>query len=624
MIGAGAVIATAPTLAQAQDYISNLPRNETLIIENPEGTVRNPSWFNAWAQGGGGVSTGLQQLTLDTLWYIDPEAGLDGAWDNSLAAEPPIYNDDYSQMTVKLRQGLYWSDDVEFTAADVVYTVESQAANPGMTWSSLMQIWVEKVEATDDYTVVFTLKKPNSRFHSNFTVRWNAVWIMPKHVFEKADEPGKFDFNPPVSLGQYKLHSFDPNGAWYIWERREDWDRTSVGRFGEPGPRYVTYVDAGPPEKRTIAQMNHTLDIIHDNTPEGMLTLKRQSDSTVSWFKGFPYAHPDPTLPAVLFNTQNEKLQNPDLRWALALLIDIKQMSMASYRGAATISAIAVPPTGVAMEAYQAPMHEWLKDFELDTGQSKVKPYDPEITLQIAEMLRPSAGDDIPEDPAEIRAAFGFGWWKPDPQAATELLERAGYTKQGNRWMSPDGTPFSITLICEGNARSVFTRAASMIIEQWKTFGIDAKLGQAPHLFYDELPTGNYEAAIAWSIETWGGDPDLTFFITTWGSEFVAEPGQTQTPRNWQRWTHPELDEIIKKITSVDFEDPKGVEYGLEFMKLMVREMPIIPLMSYNVFTAMDTTHWTGYPSHEDPYTNPVPNWGNTKYMFPRLKPANA
>jgi peptide/nickel transport system substrate-binding protein len=54
----------------------------------------------------------------------------------------------------------------------------------------------------------------------------------------------------------------------------------------------------------------------------------------------------------------------------------------------------------------------------------------------------------------------------------------------------------------------------------------------------------------------------------------------------------------------------------------MVREMPIIPLMSYNVFTAMDETYWTGYPNADEPYTNPVSNWANTRYMMVRLKPA--
>ena len=35
-----------------------------------------------------------------------------------------------------------------------------------------------------------------------------------------------------------------------------------------------------------------------------------------------------------------------------------------------------------------------------------------------------------------------------------------------------------------------------------------------------------------------------------------------------------------------------------------MREMPTIPLMAYNVFTVMDETYWTGYPTAE---TTPTP-----------------
>lgn len=53
----------------------------------------------------------------------------------------------------------------------------------------------------------------------------------------------------------------------------------------------------------------------------------------------------------------------------------------------------------------------------------------------------------------------------------------------------------------------------------------------------------------------------------------------------------------------------------------MVEDMPEIPVMSYNVFTICDEYYWTGYPTSDNPYTNPVPNWANSKYMFPKLKP---
>ena len=125
---------------QAQELISNVPRKETLIVENPEGTIKNAGWFNIWAINAGGQSTGLHQLAMDTFWYIDPNRGIDGVWDNSLASDKPIYNKDFSEMTVKLRKGIFWSDGVEFTAADVVYTVETHLATKGVNLAREMAL----------------------------------------------------------------------------------------------------------------------------------------------------------------------------------------------------------------------------------------------------------------------------------------------------------------------------------------------------------------------------------------------------------------------------------------------------------------------------------------------------
>lgn len=613
-------LAAAFAPAGAQGIPKNIPRKELVILENPEGTIKNAGWFNIWAINAGSQSNGLQQNALDTLWYIDPEKGIDGAWDNSLAADKPVYNADFTEMRVKLRRGIFWSDGVEFSSADVKATVDVQVKNPAMRFSAVLGNNVASVEAPDAETVIFKLKKPNSRFHTNFTVRWGGIWILPKHVFDKVEDPLKFDFNKPVSLGAYVLNSFDPDGKWYIWQRREDWQRSSIARFGQPAPKYLAYVDPGPPDKRVIAQLNHELDVIHDIAPEGMFTLAK-SKTTRAWFKGFPYGHPDPTLPAVIFNTQNENFKNRDVRWALAMLIDVKAVSMASYRGAATISAIAVPPTGVHPEAYHLPMDAWLRDFELDTGKRKIKPYDPTVGKQIADMLRPSMGDQIPTDAAEISRSFGTGWWKADPQAATELLERAGYRKQGTQWMTPDGKPFSVRLMVEGDLRPVMTRAGTMIVQQWRNFGIDAKIDVAQGTLLTRRAAGDFDSFIGWSVETWGGHNDLSYFMDSWHSQFVSEPGKPQPLRNWQRWSNPELDKLIEQTRTISFDDPKGIEIGKEYVKLMTREMPIIPLMAYNVFTAMDQTYWTGWPTFENPYANPVTNWGNSRYMFVKIKP---
>src|SRR5438874_7210601 len=122
------------TGANAQGIPQNIPRKELLILENPEGTIKNAGWFNIWAINAGGQSTGLHQLGMDTFWYIDPQRGVDGVWDNSLASEKPIYNADFTEMTVKLRKGIFWSDGVEFSAADVLFTIQTHMKTNGLRW----------------------------------------------------------------------------------------------------------------------------------------------------------------------------------------------------------------------------------------------------------------------------------------------------------------------------------------------------------------------------------------------------------------------------------------------------------------------------------------------------------
>lgn len=619
-----AVSKPAPTTAStAKEVAPGVPRAETLILENPTGRVVPADDFNRWRPGIQSASTGLQQLALDALWYIDPDAGIDGVWDNSLAAEKPIYNKDFTQMTVKLRKGIYWSDGVEFTADDVIYTVDIQKKTPGMAYSGQFSTYVDRMEKPDNYTVVFYLKKPNSRFHGLFTVRWSACFIMPKHVFEKQQDVVAFKFNPPVSLGPYVLKDYDPNGNWYLWQRRDDWQRTTLARFGQPGPKYAMYVAPGPSDKKVMAQTAKDLDVIHDMAPEGMITLAKTNPTSKGWFKSFPWAHPDPTLPSVIFNLERKPLDNRDVRWALTLAIDIVQVAMASYRGAATISAIHVPPTGLYPKYYFDPLQDWLKNFTLDLGNGQTfKPYDPDAALRIAEEARKSLGDLVPKDPAEIRKALGYGWWKRDLKAAEQLMLKAGLKRSGGKWMLPDGQPFKIKLEAEGETRAVMNRAAAQIVENWKEFGVDATLSVQDNATRSRIALlGEFDADFGWTIETWGGHPDLFFFLESWHSVYYRPTGQNAVGRNRMRWKHPELDRIIDAIQGLDFDDPKCLELGREFVKLAATEMPIIPIMSYNVFSVCDETYWTGFPTADNPYTNPVANWANTKYMFVKIKP---
>jgi peptide/nickel transport system substrate-binding protein len=616
--------AASSSQSQYLEVAPNVLRTETLILENPTGRVVPADDFNRWRPGVQSASTGLQQLCLDSLWYIDPDEGLNGVWENALAEEKPIYNADFTQMTVKLRRGIYWSDGVEFTADDLIYTVDAQKNTPGMAYTGQFQTYVDRIEKPDNYTVIFYFKVPNSRFHGLFTVRWSACYIMPKHVFEKQSDIMAYKFNPPIGLGPYTLRDYDPQGNWYLWEKRSDWQRTTLGLFGEPGPKFAMYTAAGSSDVKVMSQRSNELDVIHDIAPEGMITLARTNPTSKGWFPSFPWGHPDPTLPAIIFNMEKKGLDNKDVRWAMTLSIDIVRVAISSYRGAATISALAVPPTGLYPQYYFEPLEGYLNNYSIDTGDGQTfKPYDPGAAVRIADEARKSLGDLVPNDPAEIRKAVGAGWWKRDLAVAEKLMLKAGMKRDArNMWTFPDGSAFRVAVIAEGETRPTMNRAASMIVENWREFGIDASLDVRDNASRSRMTLlGDYDVELGWTIETWGGHPDLFYFLESWHSKLYRPNGQNAAGRNRMRWQNPRLDEIIDSIQRLDFDDPKVITLGQDYIKLAIDEMPLIPLMSYNVFSVCDETYWTGFPSSLDPYTDPVPNWGNSRYMFVKVKP---
>jgi peptide/nickel transport system substrate-binding protein len=626
-------LAVSAEIDPNKEVVPGVKRGDTIIVEDPSAAIINPDNFNlwtAWAGGNGGVSNGLQQLAMDTLWYIDPDAGLkhgtekDNTWHNSLASAAPIYNKDFTVMTAKLKKGIYWSDGVEFTSADVKYTVEILAQNTTALFGANFKVDVKSVETPDKYTVVFNLNAPNSRFHRNFTVRWNACWIMPKHVVEKAlKTPTDFmayTFNPPVSIGAYTLKDYDKHGTWTLWQLRDDWQRTSIADFGKPVPKYAMYMSDLPNDKKVIAQTNHDLDMIHEVTPEGMIALAKNKWET-NWFQGFPFGHPDPTLVAILPNNAKAPYDNVDVRWAMALSLDMTKLALASYKGAVTMSALQYPPTGTSKKYYFDPMQKFMNDLTIDTGKNKAyKPYDTTIAKKIADMARPTFGDSVPKDAERQKAMLGQGWFKYDPKAASDLLEKNGFTKKGGKWYKPNGEQWKITLFNWSTGNPTLQRLGTMIAELWTDFGIEttALWAQDNGTNYN---LGQFDVNMGWNIESWGGHPDLSYFADTLHSRFYTPIGTFHPGRNQIRYKSAELDKILDQNNKTDFNDTAAcAKLGIEYLKVTAKDLPEIPLMSYNVFSSQDNTYWSGYPNFDKPYANTVTNWSNSRYIFTQLK----
>ncbi|MCX7682802.1 MAG: ABC transporter substrate-binding protein [Anaerolineae bacterium] len=505
----------------------------------------------------------------------------------------------------------------------MVFTVEKLMATEGLSGNVFFNTYVSSVSAPDDHTVVFELKEPHSRFHTQFLDRWGCTWIMPKHIFEKVEDPTTFEFNPFVGCGPYKLHSFDENGYWTIWEKREDWDKSPTGiLFGEPVPKYVVFQAFANEGAEILALLTHQLDAT-DLSAEGLSAALAQGETVRAYQPNFPWVvNNDPCITGITFNTARPPFDNREVRWALVLAINIVEYVSQAVDGRGTLSPVHIPSLGSYPDDFIKPMLPWLKDFTLDLGGGETfKPFDPDAPAKVAEYAK-NRGYVFPDDPESIARTFGLGWYKYAPEAAEKLLLKNGFSKDADgKWHLPDGSLWRIEVIDMTDLTHHQVKNAMAAVQQWKKFGIDATF--TPSDAQSSLQSvGDFQVSGAWpASEPWGAGVDLLKTIRNFHSRFYRPLGE-DTAGHTSRWHSPEMDAAIDALTATNPVDTEAmIARGIEALKILVTEMPTIPTYGYAGFLAWDEYYWTNWPGSENPYIQPYVHWGPFKYMMPFLKP---
>ena len=595
------------------------PRSETLIMDHLDGRVDNPMQYNPYMLGTR-FNQGYHQLALSNMWDMNTVTGQPFP---AMAAEmPEPLNDDFTKFKITLREGMYWSDGVEITIDDVAYTIDLVLNTPEFPYSGYLSQVVDSYTIIDKYTMELTTKRPEPRLWATLgvTVWGDAFRPIPKHVFEAVEDPATFMYYPPVSSGPYVLKDVDPNGNWWLWEKREDWQRTDVGMIaGEPTPKYILVRFYGPEEKRIIAGIQHNLDIFTDITPESWDILRAQNEYAMAWYPHFPWANlDDPCERGMQFVNAKEPYDKWQVRWALALATDIQSVSLSTFAGALRVSPLAVPPIYILHETYHKPLRPWLMEFALPDGY---KPFDPDFAVKMGETLRNQGVEGIPTDEQELIDLFGVGWWKYDPDKAAELLESVGFTRDANgMWLKPDGSPWQMNINAPANFEVESQRLAFAVADAWRKFGIDANAQQMEAgTFWNANSTGNFEVGSYWP--GCGVAPDVWDNMDgAWHRRYIVPVGEP-APGNSSRHDSEKLSAILDEVSLLTSDDPRTVELLTEFMKAWVEELPWLPMFGTSKFVPVDTYYWENFPNVDNYYEGPWWWWSLFKYMLPQLKP---
>src|SRR5260370_13309565 len=144
----------------------------------------------------GNISEGVLRYTPK----LEPLPGLAESW---------TVSEDAKTYTFKLKPGVLWHDGKPFTSADVLFSIEMLKQTHARARGNMVQ--VEKVEAPDDLTVVFTLQQPFGPFLGIF--EGGSMPMIPKHLYEGTDFKTNPNNNAPVGTGPFMFREWQ-NGSF--------------------------------------------------------------------------------------------------------------------------------------------------------------------------------------------------------------------------------------------------------------------------------------------------------------------------------------------------------------------------------------------------------------------------
>lgn len=184
-------------------------RTEERVLRIDEENLGYPSVYTVSPKGRGYL---LMSFIFDTLTWKDEKGVI------PLLAEKWESSPDQKVWTFHLAKNAKFTDGKPLTAEDVKFSYEYLQKHPH-PWVYLKMI--SEIKAVDAYTVEIHLNQVYAPFITDIA---GNVPIMPKHIWEKVNDPAKFDTTEAViGSGPFKLASYDKAAGTYVFEANKEY-----------------------------------------------------------------------------------------------------------------------------------------------------------------------------------------------------------------------------------------------------------------------------------------------------------------------------------------------------------------------------------------------------------------
>ncbi len=546
----GIVERVAGPLAQLKE----IPREKTLIAVRggTQGKFTEDQIWNPF------LPLGNHQLGSQLIY--EPLAYYSAFQDKTIMwlAESHEYSPDYKTLTVKTRPNITWSDGKPFSADDVAYTFNQLVAvGSKVKWGADVQQFLDKAETTDPNTTVFNFKVPAPRFFDFVAYKFDiGVYIAPKHIFEGQDWATFTHWDLakgwPVTTGPWRVVYSAPEQK--VLDRADSWWGTDAKVAELPAPERFIYLPDPGEQGLVTGVIANQYDIDTGIQPTSFATVFSGNPKVTTWTgQQAPFGNVDWWPHSLYLNNEKAPWSDKDVRWAISYYLNRDQIIDVAWSGASQPSTLFLPD------------YPGLKPF-VDAAKPLIDKY-PYL---------------------EFNAEKGDA-----------LLTAKGWKKDGNgMWQDEKGQPVQLEIISFFD----FTSVGPVVVEQLKKAGIDATYSEPPN-FFNRFPAGDYTGALFGHGGSYSSDIYYSLRLYQTGSEKI--PGGHLV--NFSLWHNKDYDKLVDELYGISpTEMDKVMDIWMKCMNIWMPEYPDIQISQGLHRLPMNETHWTNWPTAENPYVNPA------------------
>ena len=228
---------------------------------------------------------------------------------------------------------------------------------------------------------------------------------------------------------------------------------------GKPGPKYVLTIFYGDSTKKVIAMSRHDLDVFFDVDFEAFQSVIDTTPTVRSWYKDFPWAYPNEIdVRHFVFNQEADPIYaNKDVRWALALALDIVDLQTEYIGGVAKVTVMPVPPTAALSKKYHTP---WKSGCPTWRSRSRRARCTSPTIRRSPTRSQPGPRSRATPCRAPARSVRHRLVEVRSRDIAEKLLVKNGFSRDGNgKWLKPDGTPWTLEIQSPPDENDAFRMA---------------------------------------------------------------------------------------------------------------------------------------------------------------------